>query len=79
MYSLIYTKEILVINKIRETPVFGGISLDLRGSGAFGGGEKKIGVPSGPQISGASGASFRVACGAPNGFENLNRSMRIPI
>ena len=30
----------------RETPAFGGISLAIRGSGAFGGGKKnKIGVP----------------------------------
>ena len=31
---------------------------------------KIIGVPSVPQISGA--------CGAPNGFKNVTRSMRIP-
>ena len=43
----------------RKTTAFGGISLALRGSGAFGGGKKnkKIGAPVTPQVSGAGGAS----------------------
>ena len=40
--------------------------------------EKQIGVPSAPQFSGVSGAPFRGAWGAPNGFKNVTRSTRIP-
>ena len=39
--------------------------------------EKQIGVPSAPQFSGVSGAPFRGAWGAPNGFKNVTRSTRI--
>ena len=47
----------------RETPDFGGISLALSGSGAFGGGKrKKIGAPAAP----------------PNCFKNFHWAMKIP-
>ena len=46
----------------RETPAFGGISLALQRSGAFGGGKrKKIGVPA-----------------VPHSFKNFSKIMRIP-
>ena len=44
----------------RETPAYGGVSLALWGSGAFGGGNgnKKIVAPAAPQVSGACGAPW---------------------
>ena len=65
----------------RETHAFGGISLALRGSGAFGGGVRK-------KNWGARGALFGAAAmkkkfGAPAVpqmvyIKNLTRAMRIP-
>ena len=66
-----------------RTPAFGGISLALRGSAASG---VTFGKPPPSAVvkekkkgfGGPSGPLSRGACGTPNGFKNLTRSMRIP-